>query len=256
MPSLTERIGSLTLPPDIGTIAAAKALTSLDPARRVLADLFKTAILAELTEAWVAAVANRLTDSHGISPTLPVADVLELEPTPPIMQARKAEFPLLCVYRSGQAEEEPHTFYAERTKQPWTVEWILGAGDVATIFQLGDLAVAASKIIGRVCYRGGHPAYQSGALQFGEDSPSGLISIRKRNHEGPGQASFAGDAKGTLYYAITINLESIEHTTEIAGSEQDGIFEGADYEIGVGGAPEGVMPGLVYASTDPVHQPQ
>jgi len=253
--SLNERIGSLRLPPDIATIEEAKTLTSLDPARRILADVFKTAILAELTEAWVAAVANRLTDEHGISPLVPVADVLELEPIAPVMQSRKAGFPLLAVYRSGTAEYSTHTFYADKLTQPWTVDWVLGAADVATTFQLLDAAVAVSKIISRVIFRQGHPAYNSGAIQFGEDRGD-LGSIRMLRHEGPGQARFAGDDKGPMYWAISIHFETVEYVSEVSGLEADGIFEGADYEIGVGGAPEGVMPGLVYASTTPVFQPQ
>jgi hypothetical protein len=251
MTSINERIGSLTLPPVIATIEAARTLTSLDPARRILADLFKAAINAELTDAWVAAVANRLTATDKINGTTPVADVLELEPTAPIMQARQAGFPLLAVYRSGTAEYQTHTIYADKLIQPWTVDWVLGPADVATAFQLLDAAIAVSKIISRVIMRQGHPAYQSGAPQFGEDRGD-LGAIRIVRHEGPGQARFAGDDKGPTYYAITVMLETTEYVEPGSGdAAEDAPFQGADYDLGIGGSPEGVIPGLFYASTDP-----
>jgi len=249
--SLNERIGSLRLPPDLAAIADAKTLSALDPARRLIANLFKTAIQAELTEAWVAAVAGRLTPDHKISGTTPVADVLELEPTPPVMQSRQSGFPLLAVYRSGKGEYSPHTIYADKLTRPWTVDWILGPADIATAFQLCDAAGAISKIISRVIFRRGHPAYQSGALQFGSDTDSGIGSIRMVDEEGPGQAKFAGDDKGPVYWAITMHLETTEYVSENTGAEPYGQLEGADYDIGIGGTPEGVIPGLLYASTDP-----
>ncbi|HEX5076799.1 MAG TPA: hypothetical protein VFW03_26565 [Gemmatimonadaceae bacterium] len=249
-PSLNERIGDLVLPPDVATVTAAGNLTSLDPARRILADLFKAAIQAELTDAWIAAVGNRLAPEQRISATTPVADVLELEPTPQVMTTRQAGFPLLAVYRSGQGEYSTHTIYSDKLTQPWTVDWILGPADVALAWQLCDTAVAVSKIISRCIARQGHPAYQSGAVQFGAGRGD-LGAIRMVRHEGPGQAKFVGDDKGTTYWAITMQLETIEYVDAGSSLPDYGVLEGADYDMGIGGTPEGVIHGLLYASTDP-----
>lgn len=252
MTSLQESIGSLTLPVALGPVSETRTLKSLDPARRIMADLFKAAIEAEYTEAWQQATLG-MSEASKISSATPVADVLELEPNGAAMQERQAKFPLLAVYRSGRATRETDTFYADKLRQPWTVDWVLGTADVATAYRFGDMAVAISKLIGRCCFLQAHPAYASGAIQFGPEQGN-LSTLQWLGHEGPGQARFAGTADGPVYFAITILLESTETVDVTAGAEPDGIFEGADYEIGVGGAPEGVMPGLVYANTDPVYQ--
>ena len=253
MTTIAKAYGAAEFPPNLATVRAARTLTSLEPARRILADLFKASILAELTDAWVGAVANRLTPEHGISPTLPVADVLELEPTANVMQARKAGFPLLAVYVDGTARYEPHLFDQRKLVQPWTVDWILGPADVATAFQLVDAARYISKLIDLVVENGGHPAYQSGVNVLGEGGCNfGALTVV--GHEGPGQARFAGDENSPFYYAMTIRLESEEHPGALSDLEAYGPFTGADYDLGIGGAPEGVLPGHFYASTDPPYQ--
>lgn len=249
--SLHQRLGSLSLPPDVGAVADTKTLTSLDPARRILADLFTAAINAELAEAWTAAVANRFEPDGPVSSTLPVADVLELEPTRPHMQARQSGFPLLAIYRNGTGQYEQHTLGETRLRQPWTIDWVLGPADIAQKFQLGDAAVAVSKIIALVVEKRAHPAYQSGALQFSIDgNASGITSIRMVRHVGPGVARFADD-ESSSYYAITIEIETLE-VAGVSGNEEDaaGVFDGADYDVAIGGS-EGTIRGLVFANTDP-----
>ncbi len=254
MTSLGERFGTLSLPVDVPAVKAARTLTVLDPGRRLLCNLFQAAIRAELQEAWTQACAGIDGTVEKFSTTDPCPDVIELEPTGPTMGQRQAEFPLLAVYRSGQGVYETDTFYADKLTQQWTVDWILGPATVARAFQLTDTAVAIAKIISRVLSRSGHPAYEDGAIQFGSDTNFG--SIRLVNHEGPGQAKFAGDDNGTVYWAISLRLETTEHVDDTAAALNFGTFEGADYDVGIGGAPEGVIPGLLYASTDPVLQPQ
>ena len=245
--SLHQRLGSLSLPPDLDAIGDAKTLTALDPARRILADLFKAAINAELAEAWVAAVANRLLPDGAISAELPVADVLELEPIRSRMQQRQAKFPLLAIYRSGQGEYSPHVLGEVKLTQPWTLDWILGPADVATEFQLGDTAVAVAKIVALVIRRRGHAAYQSGAVQFG-DIASGIGAIRIVRHIGPAQAKFADDPDGVPYWAITIELETTEYMDESSEGTY-GLLTGASYDYGLG-SHDGAIPGLMYSETE------
>jgi hypothetical protein len=247
MTSLGENLGTLSLPVNIPTVTTDQGLKSLDPGRAFLASLFRTAIRSEFTAAWTEACKG-IDPAEKLSTTDPVADLLELEPTGVLMTQRQAAFPLLAVYRSGRGEYQSHTVYADKLTQPWTVDWILGPASVARTRQLLDAAVAIAKVVARVCFLGGHPDFSGGDVPFAQ--------LRMVSHEGPGQAKFAGDEGGAVYWAITLSLETTEYVTQGEGAELDGIFEGADYELGVGGAPEGVMPGLVYASTTPVFQPQ
>lgn len=254
MTSIHETIGSLTLPVSLAPVQSERTLVSLDPARRILADLIKAAIEAEFTAAWQQATLGMNPDGP-ISPRTPVADVLELAPTGANIQERSTKFPLLAIYRSGEAErEEPVTFYSDSFRQPWTVDWVMGPADVATQYRFGDIAVAISKLIARVLDRQSHPAYRSGEIQFGP-TRGNLQSIRWTGHQGPAQAQFADRQDGPTYYAITISLESTEEADpNPAGDGVSVPFEGADYDMGLGGAPEGVLPGAFYASTDPPFQ--
>lgn len=244
--SLYQRLGSLSLPPDLDAIAEAKTLTALDPARRILADLFKAAINAELAEAWVAAVANRFSESGPISPTLPVADVLEMRPSKRVMQERQCAFPLLAIYRSGQAEDEPFNIGEYRLKQPWSLDWVLGPVDAATAFQLGDCAFGVTGVVRLVCRAKRHPAYRSGAIQFGDGNPLG--SIRVVSSAGPESAPFADDDSGQHYLMVSMILESLEYPGE-SSDDTVGPLTGADYDYGIGSL-DGVQPGIMYSDTD------
>jgi hypothetical protein len=252
--TIAKSYGGAEFPPNLATVLSSRLLTSLEPARRILADLFKAAIEAERREAWQAAVANSMTaEVHRISPTTPVADVLEIEPTIARMRERSTLFPLLAVYVDGAARYEPHLFDQRKLVQPWTVDWILGPADVATAFKLLDTARYVSKLLDLVVEAGGHPAYQSGVNVLGEGGCN-FGALHVVGHEGPGQARFAGDEDGTPYYAMTIRLESEEHPGALSSLDAYGPFTGADYDLGIGGAPEGVLPGHLYANTDPPYQ--
>ena len=245
--SLYQRFGSLVLPPDLAAIGDAGTLTPLDPARRILADLFKAAINSELSGAW-SAVAGRLPPDGPINPELPVSRVLEIEPTQPHMQEVQLGFPLLAIYRSGTADYQPFNIGELRLVQPWTLDWVLGPADIATKFQLGDMAVAISKVVALVIRKRGHASYQGGAVQFGDDA-SGIGAIRIVRHIGPAVAKFASETESNQsYWAITIELETIEYVDE-SSAETYGPLTGADYGYGIGSL-DGVIPGLLYADTD------
>lgn len=246
--SLHQRLGSLTLPPDVGAIRDARTLTALDPARRILADLFRAAINAELSAAWVAAVGNRLNPEGPVSSTLPVADVLELEPTRAHMQTRQSGFPLLAIYRSGTAEYQTFNMDELKLVQPWSLDWVLGPVSIAEKHQLGDMAVAVAKTVALVVRQKSHPAYQDGAIQFG-DVPSGIASIRMIRHVGPGTARFSQEESGDSYWAITMELETVENFEQDTGTSLYGPFEGVDSNYGIG-EETGVLPGVLSTNTD------
>ena len=248
-----EQIGGLTLPP---AVSDEPTLIDLDPARDKLLALFKAGMNAELGDRWAAAVKG-LATKHPLYNSKPVRDALSLEATLAHMQQREAGFPLLCLHRSGRGDYEPHTLDSEKLIQPWQLSYILGPLEIADVRRFGDACIFFSKLVSAILRRRGHPAYQGGAMQFfGGSDLAEVGAIRIVSHEGPGQAHFAGsDPNGTTYYAITINLETIEYARQNADGESCPL-QGADYDFGLGGAPEGIARGLFYSSTDPPLQPQ
>jgi hypothetical protein len=247
--SLYEALGGLDLPIDPAGIST--TLAPLDPARTVLAGLFKAAINAELGPAWTKATAG-LSHKHLLFGSLPLADVLELEPSVPVMQDRKPAWPLLCVHRTGTATHEEHTLggQIQRITQQWGVHYILGPLDVGELRKLSDACIAVAKIVNLCIRRRGHPAYQGGALQFFQGHGR-IGAIRIVSHDGPGQASFASDPKGVQYYATTLVLETVEYSYNVDGA--DGDFEGLDLTIDAG-SDDGVLPGLIYGASDVPYQ--
>lgn len=209
-------------------------LTPLDPARHELTELFKAAINAEFSEVWEQVATRSLVG------TLPVQDTLEMEPSVQVMQQRKAVFPLLCVHRTGTASLDQITLFEERLTQQWAIDYILGPLDIGDIYKLGDICLAVAKLIRLVIRQRGHAAYQSGALQFFD---AHIASIEVKSVEGPGQASFVGDEKSTLYYAVSLTIE----TVEVTGDDVDSFpkYQATDYDVGLDG-----VRGLVYAGTD------
>ena len=231
--SVFQGIGGTIFPLDPNDFTDG-SLAPLDPARHTLSELFKAAINSEFAEVWPIVATRSLVG------TLPVQDVLEIEPSAVVMQQRKPAFPLLCVHRTGTATFDQITMHEERLTQQWAVDYILGPLDVADVRKLTDVAVAVAKLIKIVVRQRGHKAYQSGALQFFETD--GLATVEVKSVEGPGQAQFAGDDK--LYYATTIMLETTEVTNDNLEAYPTG--DGLDLDIGIGNETE-IVHGLMYA---------
>lgn len=233
--SVFQGIGGTTFPLDVTDFST--SFTPVDPARAVLLELFKAAINYEFAAVWEVVATDSLVG------TLPVQDTLELEPTPQIMTQRKPAFPLLCVHRTGTGVFEQVTMQEDRLTQSWAVDYILGPLDVANVRKLNDVCIAIAKLIRIVVRQRGHRAYQNGALQFFPGTGY-LASVEVKSFEGPGQAQFAGDEKGTLYYAMTITLETTEVTSDDMTAYPEG--DGADLDIGIGNETE-IVHGLMYA---------
>lgn len=256
--SLYESFGALELPPDV------LDMTGLDPARATLAALFSTAINAELAGPWGQATGT-LPSTHPLRGTMPVQDVLELEPSPQVMQQRRAGWPLLCLHRTGAGVLEQHTIngQVERLTQPWDLHYILGPLDVAQMRQLADICIAAVKVVRLCIRRRGHPAYLGGALQFFPTvtgtapdqvvplfpSASYLGSVELKSYDGPGQAAYAGDEKNVLYYAVTMHLETVEYTTD-QDLETDVVAE-ADISVALQNDDDNPIDDFVQGQTDP-----
>lgn len=254
--SLYQGFGGLSLP--VSVAGTETTLTSLDQARATLAALFKAAINAELGALWTLAAAD-----SPLAGSSPCQATLELAPTAQTMKQWKATgWPLLCIYRDGSGVLEQHTLNGqiERLTQPWGLDYILGPVDIGDLRKLGDIFQAVTKVV-RLCIRKrGHPAYQSGALQFfpnadvNGDVPlfpekSLLGSIELKSVDGPPhyQARFAGAEDSLSYFAISMHLETVEYTYDDA--EADPNVEAADFNV-AGGGSDGTIADFVIAKTD------
>lgn len=250
--SLYEGLGGLTLPaPSVTT-----TLTPLDPARSVLSGLFSAALNAEIATVWTAA-----STGTPLAGRQPVNDILELPPTAENMKQRAASFPLLCVYRDGTGllEEATLNGQIERLTQPWTIDYIVGPTDIGDLRKLGDVFQAAVKTIRLCIRRRGHPAYQNGTVQFFPAPVNGKVplfpassllgSVQLKSYDGPPhyQAKFAGADTNTIYHAVSMHLETTEHSYDVDGS--DALIDGLDLQVNAGGS-EGIVTGLVYGDSD------
>ncbi len=238
--SSLETLGGLTLPAVEDSENA--TLASLDPGRDILLALFAAAINSELGAAWTA-VTNTLGAGHKMQGTSPVQSTLPDEPTEQYLTQVKKVFPLLALHRMGAGTYTQLTLETIRLVQPWKLYYILGPLDVIDSRKLKDACVAVAKIVAIVIRDRKHLAYEDGDLQFFDL----FSSIRAVSHEGPGQAAYAGDSSTVIFWAIEINLETIEKSDYVDGSEAD--FEALDVTAGVGGS-DGVQPELVLGSTD------
>lgn len=249
MPTLNElssyeKFGGLDLP--VFSADVDDTLNALDPAVHTLAELFKAAVNGELSEAW-AKVTGNLPAAHPLFASSAVSDTLELEPTPQVMTQRKQAWPLLCVHRTGTATYEHHTMQLVKLTQPWALHYILGPLDIGDLHKLNKVCIAVAKIVDMVIRDRGHRNFESGATQFFEGTSAHFSAIELKSHEGPGQARLAEGGDSLIYYAITLNLETVETVKDKV--EAYGDFAGTDYEVGVGDG-EGIYPGLIYAASD------
>ena len=240
-----SRFGDFELPATAASVAETGTLSDLDPVRRRMLSLFESAIRAELQEAW-AAVIDTTDSKFPLTNARVIEDTLELEPTAWVMTQRKAQFPLLCLHRSGEAIHEEHTLELDRVMQEWSLHYIVGAIDAAHAHKVLDICTAVWKTVRQVIKARGHKSFESGALQFFPGT-GGLASIRMKSHVGPAQAVFGGDKDGTVYWAVTMELETFEICSDTEGGAET--LEGASYDVGVG-SDDGVLPSIVLGDTD------
>lgn len=237
--SLFESFGGLALP--ITAEGVTDNLTSLDPAKSILLNLFASAINSELGSVW--------TKVSDLVPTLkgtkPVQYLLELPPDADTLQQLRVTFPLLSICRTGTGEYDEYTLFNDRLTQQWSLYYILGPVGIAEERKLGDICVAIAKTVCLVIDLGGHPSYEGGAPQFFGDRAA-LSRIILKSVDGPGQAAFTNkDEAAPLYYAIGMNLE----TWEVSENNLEGYtdFQGVDFTVS-SESDEGTIP-LIFAQT-------
>lgn len=183
----------------------------MDPARDKLLALFATAITAELTAAWALASPGTALEGKPV-----VNGRLPLPPTEDILTQQRVKWPLLAVYRDGQAEWQEWSLAIDMLRQTWTIDYLLGPLTIDDERKLADVLVAVSKVVTLVLQRGGHPSFEGGALQFLEAFPSGeggcrFTSARPLNQR-TGRATVAEGPNAPRYLALTMQIETTERT--------------------------------------------
>jgi hypothetical protein len=208
-PSFNRRSGALSLPT---TTTGETTLESLDPAKKILLDLFKVAIETELGPRWVAAAGDTPLAGRDV-----VADSIDVEPTAELLRHQSTLFPLLCVYRDGEATAEEFSLSIERITQRWGVDYVLGPLDAAGQRKLNAALIAVAKIITEVVKAGGHPEYamapggaQPNQVLIGSGAGTCEFSDVRVVNWTTGQASFAAEGQGPTYWWLTIQLETTE----------------------------------------------
>jgi hypothetical protein len=212
--SLSNTWGSLTFP----IPAADTNLSSLDPARDILLDLFEAALNSELQDAW-----DMAAGSVDVLARTPVADKLAALPDLDAMRQRKAAFPLLAVARSHEPNaEDEFALWQNRITSKWSIDYVLGPLDVGDQMRLGDVLVAAGKIIPAVIRNGGHKAYATTTLVT-PTTGDPLVCAKKVFGPGAGCCGFstlkvtsfifgaaAFSQGGPKYHALSMTLETTE----------------------------------------------
>lgn len=221
-------------------------LTSLDPARDTLLELFAAAINSELGAAWTA-VTDTLPAGHKLSGTSPVQDTVPSAPSEQLLTQRKHGWPVLMLHRDGRGEFSDHGLELDKLTQPWKLYWIVGPLDIIDQRKILDIGQAIAKVLRLVIRKRGHRAYQNGALQFFDDTTP-LSSVELNSYMGPAHAGFAGESSTVQFWALEVTLTTTEISADLEGSSGSDI-EAIDLTLGVGGEEE-IMPALVLGQSD------
>lgn len=242
---LFRKFGDVAFP--TGAVQNAQLFSILDPARDKLIALFKAAINQELAHSTTTVAANSpwsiVRANTILSNAMPVQDVSYLQPTSDLLKESNWGMPLLCVYRTSAIHEE-FTLQREMIRTTWGVDYILPPLAADERRKLAAMLVGVRSLLTLVIRKRSHPAYQGGALQFGQGY-GGFDTMRiTASAEGPAQ--FSDQAGSNYYYAVHLDIETTEldNTTE---SYTD--FDGVDLSVGLGGA-DGTLPDAVQARTD------
>ncbi len=237
MTALYRHFGAFEMRADASGIT--DTLEPLDPGRDVLLALFKQAILSDLGPYWNVARTD--------TPFAAAAVVQDTWPgplTPEVVKARKIDWPLLAVYRSGEAAVEQHTLEVDKITQEWAVDYVIGPLSPEDQRKLRDILQAVPKVLRETIRRRGHPDYASGALQFFEGTGR-FAAVNLKSFE-VGAAPFAGDS-APLYHAVSCVLETMEIDGPLAGAEAT--LDGMSMSLGLSG-PEGTLPDAVSADSE------
>jgi hypothetical protein len=238
--SLYRQWGAVALP----LAATSEAdLSSLDPARDILLELFAAALISELTPRWANAVAGTpLVGNQPVQSKLPA--IPDLDAMRQVYQA----FPLLAVGRTDDPQTEDElTLWQNRITSRWSVNYILGPLELGNQLKLGDVLTEAARILSSVLHAGGHKAYATTTNEgqvfakqvLGAGASCCYFSTLKVVNFMQGAAAFSQG--GPKYHALTYLLETTELETDVRVGTP---LVGRSFSLGLDGD-GGSLPGFM-----------
>lgn len=246
--SLFQHFGGLTLPVAAADVDGTGGMVTLDPGRDILLGLFRQAIISELGAAWNQ-LRTELTTTD-LATTTVVNQTVPFDLRPQLARSLQFKYPVLAVYRTGEAQFSEHTLVWEKLTQQWGVEYVLGPLPIEDVRRIGDILSAVPKVIAAAIRLRGHPDYDSGAVQFFEDAGR-FASVRPLSYA-MGPAAFSDGADSPIYHTMSMKLETVELVADRDGFATD--LEGASFTFGVGDGSQ-VLPAEVEADTDAIVEP-
>ena len=254
---LFARFGDVNFPVD--DVENGQLFSALDPVRDRMLAFFKDAVNQELGGSTSTVTASSAWGTARVGTVLasaqPVQDVCYLAPTPDLMRETNWGMPLLCCYRTSAVHEE-FSLQRELIRSTWGVDYILPPLAVDDRRKLAGVLSGVRSLLTLLIRRRSHPAYQNGALIFG--SGYGGFDTLKVASSTEGPVAFSDQSGGNYYYALHLDLESVElddmsmvvdANGNVVPTSSATPFEGADIRVGVGGT-DGTLPDAVLARTD------
>jgi hypothetical protein len=251
-----QRFGDLDFPIEGSDVSSTDPFAAFDPGRTAMLALFKAAINQELahstiavqaTSPWYVARANTR-----LATTMPIETTLYEPPRASMMRGARYVMPLLCLYRT-RSEHNEHSLGREQVVTRWGLDYVLGPLTSADYGRIGGVLTAVRAIIRLVIRRGFHPAYESGAQQFGSTNGH-FASIRAvEDQEGPAVFGREGPSTSGIdeqleVFAMHLELETTEHEAALDPVAEATVYDGADFNIGVGSI-TGILPDMIQANT-------
>lgn len=242
---LYRKLGDVEFP--LLPVQNAQLFSALDPARDKLLAFFKAAINQELAQSTTTITAGSpwalATAGTTLSSAMPVQDVCYLQPTSDLVKEASWGMPLLCCYRTSAVHEE-FTLYREVVRTTWGVDYILPPLPADDRRKIAAMLPGVRALLTLLVRRRSHPAYQDGALQFGQGY--GGFDVLKVTASNEGPVAFSDRENSNFYYAVHLDIETTELDNTI---ETLTTFDGVDLSVGIE-SDSGTLPDAVLARTD------
>lgn len=244
--TINQRVGVFEFPYS-DTDVDDTELTVTDLAQSTLLALFQAAINDELTGVFAKVAAGTALD-HDSLPLIPVRDVWPGRWSPQVAKQRKTNFPVLALYRTGQAEWNELTLGTDQLTQKWGLDLILGPLDVGDSQRIERILPRIGVLLQRVIRQRGHKSYQSGACLWGVQEEGSLSSIWIDQQE-MGPAQFVGDDGGVTYLGFSAQLTTTEVDSDVAGTYGDPLQQ-MTLTVALKGGDGTTIPAFIIAESD------
>lgn len=177
-----------------------------DRGLRAIIDLAVAAVEADVGDAWRQQTRQLDPSSKLYESETPIATVIEYMPDPQNLTQVSNVWPILAVYREGEAQTEQQTIEYPVFTQQWGLDWIVGPLGPDAQRKIGHFWVQIRNAIWVAMKLGHHWAYQNGAYQF-----FGIFSeLNPVSASGPAISQHLTGQGGSGYFGGSIVLQTKE----------------------------------------------